>query len=239
MSRLIDLTGKKFGRLTVIGRDKDYISPKGQRKTQWLCVCDCNKDKVISVAGGSLSRGLTQSCGCIAREKIASVNKKYNKYDLSKQYGIGYTTKDEEFYFDIKDYDKIKDIYWFIDGAGYVAGWNGERLVRIHRIILDVPASMVVDHINHNPRDNRNSNLRICTQHQNSMNQILRKNNNSGTTGVKFDINTNKWRSYINYDREQIALGSFDSIEDAKKARTKAEKIYFGEFAYNPKGEML
>ena len=35
--------------------------------------------------------------------------KKYNTYDLSGEYGIGYTSKGEEFYFDLDDYDKIKD----------------------------------------------------------------------------------------------------------------------------------
>lgn len=36
-----DLTGKKFGRLTVIKRDEDRIQPIGQHKARWLCKCDC------------------------------------------------------------------------------------------------------------------------------------------------------------------------------------------------------
>ena len=36
-----DLTGKKFGRLTVIKRDEDRIQPSGQHKARWLCKCDC------------------------------------------------------------------------------------------------------------------------------------------------------------------------------------------------------
>ena len=57
MSALIDLTGKRFGLLTVIERTPD--SPKNPK---WLCVCDCGKESVVW--GGNLRRGLTKSCGC-------------------------------------------------------------------------------------------------------------------------------------------------------------------------------
>lgn len=231
MGRFVDLTGERFGRLTVIGRDKDYISPKGQKKAQWLCVCDCNKDKIISVVGGSLSRGFTQSCGCIAKEKSIKASKKYNEYDLTKSHGIGYTSEGSEFYFDIADYDKIKNIYWFTDNAGYIAGWNKGKITRLHRVVSDDPQGMDVDHINHDLKDNRKSNLRICTHHQNSMNQKIRKNNKSGVTGVNFSKAANKWRAYINYNREQIYLGCFDCREDAIQARQVAEQKYFKEFA--------
>ena len=237
MGKFIDLTGRKIGRLTVLERGEDYISPKGQKHTQWLCRCECNN--VVLVSGNSLKRELTQSCGCLAKERLSKATKKYNKYNLKNSYGTGYTQDCQEFYFDINDFDKIKNTYWFIDDAGYVAGWHYGKLTRIHRVITDAPKGMVVDHINHNLKDNRSTNLRVCTQHQNSMNQSVSKNNKSGTTGVQFDKNTNKWRAYINYNREQIVLGSYDTIEDAKQSRRKAENIYFGEYAYNQKGEML
>ena len=41
--------------------------------------------------------------------------KKYNTYDLSGEYGIGYTTKGEKFLFDLEDYEKIKDYCWCVD----------------------------------------------------------------------------------------------------------------------------
>lgn len=40
-NRLKDLTGKKFGRLIVLNRADDYISPNGNKFVQWLCQCDC------------------------------------------------------------------------------------------------------------------------------------------------------------------------------------------------------
>lgn len=58
--RLMDLTGKKYGWLTVIARDTDY--PTKTRKTMWRCQCRCGAEK--SVYGESLKKGHTSSCGC-------------------------------------------------------------------------------------------------------------------------------------------------------------------------------
>ncbi len=57
-----DLTGKRFGRLTVIKRADDYISPSGNHSTQWFCQCDCGNACII--AASSLIHGITSSCGC-------------------------------------------------------------------------------------------------------------------------------------------------------------------------------
>lgn len=59
---LIDMTGQRFGHLTVIGRSGTYISPNGQKKPTWECKCDCGN--VTIVTGAALRRGKTKSCGC-------------------------------------------------------------------------------------------------------------------------------------------------------------------------------
>lgn len=58
-----DLTNQKFGKLTVIERVENYISPSGQEQVQYKCKCDCGNE--IIVMATSLKQGLTQSCGCI------------------------------------------------------------------------------------------------------------------------------------------------------------------------------
>ena len=58
-----DLTGQRFGRLTVIKRADDYVLPNGTRMVQWLCKCDCGKEKVV--IAGNLKSGATKSCGCL------------------------------------------------------------------------------------------------------------------------------------------------------------------------------
>lgn len=64
-ARFIDLTGKRFGRLTVLERAEN----RGKR-TMWRCVCDCGNIAIVS--GGNLSNGTTNSCGCIHKEVMSA-----------------------------------------------------------------------------------------------------------------------------------------------------------------------
>lgn len=236
MGKLIDLTGKKFGRLTVIKRGENYIYPNNKGiSVQWICDCDCGNKNIV-VAGSSLRKGVTKSCGCLKSDTTKVIKKKYNQYDLSGEYGIGYTTKKEEFYFDLEDYDLIKDYCWNIDKDGYVVSSliksdGNKSTVKFHRIVTNCPEGMVVDHKYHNNNDNRKENLRICTNAQNGMNSKIKSNNTSGITGVSFDKRNKKWMAHIGINYKTIFLGYFDSIDDATKARKGAEKKYFGEYA--------
>lgn len=67
MSKFIDLTGKRFNRLTVIKR-----MPNKKNITMWLCRCDCGKEIISS--GGHLKDGHTKSCGCYKTEVITNVH---------------------------------------------------------------------------------------------------------------------------------------------------------------------
>ena len=73
---LKDLTGKKFGKLTVIKRNLSYATENNivSKHPYWDCVCDCGGK--ITVLGTSLTQGLTSSCGCISslgEEKIKNI----------------------------------------------------------------------------------------------------------------------------------------------------------------------
>lgn len=61
MGKFIDLTGQKFGKLTVLYRDKSIICSNGNRRTTWRCKCDCGNEKTIR--GDALANGRTKSCG--------------------------------------------------------------------------------------------------------------------------------------------------------------------------------
>lgn len=75
MSALNDLTGQKFGRLTVIRREGSSRSGKAT----WLCRCECGNTTVV--IGSCLINGNTSSCGCYQRE-VASIA---NYIDLTGQ----------------------------------------------------------------------------------------------------------------------------------------------------------
>ena len=228
-----DLTGMRFGKLTVIGQADDHILPSGKHIARWLCKCDCEEDKHIVVLMSNLTakKNGTKSCGCIAKEVTSKRSKKYNKYDLSGEYGVGYDINGREFYFDLEDYDKIKNYCWRVNKKGYVvtkiSGW--QVMLLMHRIVL--PNSDIVDHINHNAADNRKCNLRDCNNTQNSRNRMLSSNNTSGVCGVTFNKKGNKWQAQIGVDGERLYLGMFECFEQAVAARLEAEARYFGEFA--------
>lgn len=70
--KLIDLTGKKYGRLTVIGRSEDRIQPSGNRIARWNCICECGRKATVD--GKHLRSGAIQSCGCLLEETVKTVN---------------------------------------------------------------------------------------------------------------------------------------------------------------------
>ncbi|WP_414150297.1 hypothetical protein ACIZ62_12795 [Acetobacterium carbinolicum] len=82
-SNVIDLTGKKFGRLKVIkfdGLDKN-------KNALWICLCDCGREIVVN--GSSLRNGLTKSCGCLKLEMNAADMPDRKKKDIVEGTSLG------------------------------------------------------------------------------------------------------------------------------------------------------
>ena len=63
MSALVDITGRRYGRLVVVHL---HGFDRLRGKVMWTCQCDCGDTKVVRAS--SLSRGNTRSCGCLRRE---------------------------------------------------------------------------------------------------------------------------------------------------------------------------
>lgn len=230
MGGLINLTGQNFGRLTVIRRVENSISFSGYESVQWLCKCECGNEVIVT--GRNLKNNNTKSCGCLKKEIISEANKKYNTYDLSDEHGIGYTSKGEKFYFDLEDYDKIKDYCWLVDGDnGYIVSNINNKKIYLHKLIMKCKNDKEIDHINRKKYDCRKSNLRIATHSQNNMNKNLRSDNTSGIIGVSWNKKKNKWESRIWANHKAIRLGYYIDFEAATKARLIAEKEYYKEFA--------
>lgn len=85
MPKLIDLTGQRFGRLTVVSRADDVFTSGGNRKVTWMCICDCGKRVVVLSA--NLRNGHTKSCGCISAEILQKRNVVHG-YCYSKLYEV-------------------------------------------------------------------------------------------------------------------------------------------------------
>lgn len=78
--KFTDLTGLRFGNLTVIKRVNNYITPNGSKHSRWLCLCDCGKYKEI--VGSKLKTGNTKSCGCLKTERLKKFNTKHKSSNL-------------------------------------------------------------------------------------------------------------------------------------------------------------
>ena len=106
---------------------------------------------------------------------------------------------------------------------------NGRR-VMMHRMIMDAPSGVEIDHINGNGLDNRRDNLRYASRGENSRNKSPSTRNTSGFLGVH--RSQGKWRAQIQIDGRQVCIGRFDSPEEAARERDKAAIRLHGEFAW-------
>lgn len=241
MAKLIDMTGWRMSehgvpnsRLTILRRADDVVKKDGKHETAWWCQCDCGSNPFVAL-GYNVKNGNTNSCGCYKQDRDFEANHKTNKYDLSGEYGIGYAINtNKEFYFDLEDYDKIKDYCWYenINKGGYHSleardYKDGGKLIRMHYLF----GCKGHDHKDRNPLNNKKENLRTATKVENARNHSLSKRNTSGVIGVGYYSPGNKWRAYIEYDNKFISLGYYTDKSDAIKARLKAEKEYFKDFA--------
>lgn len=143
---------------------------------------------------------------------------------------------------DIEDIDKIKDYKWYVSyGYCVTKAINHNTGIDIANIIFDDFENQY-DHINHNRLDNRKINLRPVTQQQNAMNMGKKCSNTSGVTGVQRQLQKPyKWYAVLTYQYKPHWLGSYNSFDDAVKARLKGEIEYFKEYApnYNPETKTI
>lgn len=217
--------GSRFGKWIVLEKDKT--------KTGYS-ICQCMCGTIKSVRNHCLTHGLSLSCGkCINHSY-----KKGNVYDLTQNYGIGYTTNtNRPFLFDKEDYDLIKNYSRREDNRGYIvtslnnylnSGHN--RTLGLHQLVKGVELSSkfdrlkVIDYKNLNKADNQKNNLAITTQQNNIINRGMQKNNTTGVTGVSMDGNS--YRGHIAFNGQQYSKG-FPTMEQAIEWRKEQEKILF------------
>lgn len=142
---------------------------------------------------------------------------------------------------DGKDYERLNRYKWYAYKAKntYYAGRNEYKkvvpnrkqiIIPMHRDILGLKTGdgKYTDHINHCGLDNREYNIRICTNQQNCQNQKI-SNHTSKYKGVSW--HKQKWQAQICYSRKCIYLGLFNNEIEAAKIYDKKAKELFGEFA--------
>ena len=131
------------------------------------------------------------------------------------------------------DFDLVSQYNWQAQSNGTVQTRIEDRHVQIHRLVLNAPENMEVDHINGNRLDNRRENLRLCTSAQNKCNRGPRKDNKSGYKGVSWHGQRQKWTVRIKTPYgKYLSLGLYTDKKEAALAYNKAAVEHHGEFAF-------
>jgi len=180
-----------------------YATKTSKRKYRYGLYACPNCKFSFKAISNSVNTGHTTQCRSCATSNI--VNKKLDKY-------IGdVNLRSLREFFNYKDgnliYKKkvsmnveIGDIVGSKDKLGYCNTKINKKSFRVHRLIWiwhnDI-FSGGIDHIDHNPSNNRIENLRVVSHKENMRNLKLRKNNTSGVTGVMWNKSKEKWEVYL------------------------------------------
>lgn len=224
MSKMIDLTGKIFSRLTVL---KEGVKPETTKTKEkfWLCQCACGE--FTTVSGYQLRSGGTKSCGCLARERMS----KLAKTGTARKHGM-YNSRIYKNYYAMKGrcYNSNNGKYSIYGGRGITIceEWLGETgFVNFYNwaIANGYDDNKTIDRINVDG-NYEPDNCRWVDASIQGYNRHVQSNNSTGYRGIS-KMKNGKFRAYIKKDNKQISLGLYNKIEDAIEARQKAEKELF------------
>ena len=232
-----DLSGRTFGRLTVI---KEVTKPIDTKKMgrYWICECDCGETKIVNTS--DLNYGTVSSCGCLISNRKRSAYHK-NTYIEKESHVEVFDEIGGAFCVDLETYHVLKNLnrYWYVRVVKhkngriekYVVSKIDSKCVSLHTYIMNPEYGYIVDHIDGDGTNNKIENLRVVSIFQNNMNKGTAKNNTSGYKGVCWNKEKQKWQSRIQIDKKQLFLGCFDDIQEAVEARKDAEIKYYGEYS--------
>ena len=119
MMKTLDLSGQRFGRLSIIEKSAERNS---RGECLWRCACDCGS--VLLCVASSLKSGRKQSCGCLQVEAKSIANRKYKTLDPIKRFNEGYKIADNGCW----EWIKTKD------GYGYGVISVDGKTVKAHRL---------------------------------------------------------------------------------------------------------
>lgn len=159
-----------------------------------------------------------------------------------KDFCVGFLNDNRTFFtFDKYDKSVVETHAWREDKDGYIRGHivgNHIKDERLHRVIKknhgeDISGKMI-DHKNHNVKDNRNSNLRICNNHENQLNRNIVSKSNSGYKNISYKKKNNMYEVTIN----RKYIGQYKVINEAIKNRDKYYKDNPNEFYFDKYTDM-
>lgn len=158
--------------------------------------------------------------------------KKSTKFIIEGNDLVGILEDGNHFVTDADLFEKIKKYYWRRNERGYIYTTikvNGKnKSLLLHRLIIEAKENEIIDHIDRNKLNNRLSNLRKVNYQESNRNNVKRKDNTSGYTGIYWEPKKKLWRAYLYINGKRKSLGRHKSKENAIKARLKGELQYYG-----------
>ena len=183
MRKIIDLTGKSFGRWLVIKQGQRRYQPNGSSRITWLCKCSCGEIK--EVPSIDLRKGLSRSCGCYMREKAVSDNTVHGLSNTGEY--TRWTDMHQRCY--NKSHPRYKD--WGGRGIEVCAKWHKRNPMGFENYYNDLKLlgpcpdeTFTIDRIN-NDKDYSLDNIRWASKKEqriNQQNHRLRKFTYNGET---------------------------------------------------------
>lgn len=197
-----DLTGKKFGKWTVLS-----FSRRTEKITLYNCKCECGTEREISAY--KLIKGKTKSCGCSRTKDMTG--KKIGMITFFEK--VGMNENREVIYKCQCDCGNIvnktrNDVIHHSKSCGCFKKESARNSMKINGEKLERVEGTCI----------------------NNLNQKISKNNTSGVKGVHWDKTRKRWTAQIMFKHKNYYLGRYKDKDDAIKARQAAEKEIFGNF---------
>lgn len=226
-----ELIGRKFGKLTVIGFDKIIYKTdsKGKNRNQgyWLCKCDCGNE--VSISRNVLISNKTKSCGCLIKESAQRRGRKRTIDLTGKKIGKLLVIGLEK-----------TEIKTYSNGTNRTINFWKCKCECGNEVVL--PTHILKDGRTKNCEDVKRNATKTYTKIGNeykkknilkegtrldNLSGKLSRANTSGVRGVSFKKDKNKYKATIGFKKKTYFLGYYDNLEDAKKARERAEEKYY------------
>lgn len=203
---LIDLTGQRFGKLTVLSKEPT----QKDKRTRWLCACDCGN--VYIATSYALRNGKTKSCGCGRRKDITGQRfGKLTALERTNQFVMQGNSK--------------KFLWKCVCECGETVYRLPEKLREsIHHACDKCAEQFAVSSMLEKAGFVDGSQLPKIASDKPGV------HNKSGVKGVFFNTRTQKWRAVLRFQGVNHYLGEYKDINEAIKARKLGEEKYFEPF---------
>lgn len=134
----------------------------------------------------------------------------------------------------IEIYNKIKWNFYSTERhyGVYVVGILKGKHYRLHRMLTGALKNEIVDHIDGNPLNNCISNLRITDHVGNNINARPRYNKKTSSYKGVHQAKNGKWKAQIQFKKQKIPLGTYNTELEAKLAYDEKAKLLFGEYIF-------